>query len=89
MSIELSPPQPKYRGFLILFLGLFIIGTLWVGGAFKTESVAPTKVYTIDGCDLYQFTDNGRKGYFAHCPNGRVATTYDDGKSHIVTERTP
>ena len=79
-------PKTDHRslaGLAIAAAGLLGLVILWPS---NTKSEAPAKLYTVDGCDIYRFTDGGDINYIARCSNGNVATTYDQGRKHAITE---
>ena len=88
MSTQSTSHDPKsdHRSLAILafFGGGIFIAVLGLSGAFGQGNSAPVKLYTVDGCDLYRFVEDGEKNFFARCANGKVATTDADGK-YIVT----
>ena len=79
-------PKTDHRSILILAsLALaVVIGVVAVSGGFKAKSEEPTKLYSVDGCDLYRFVDKRETGHFVRCDNGKASTSVN-GK-HIITE---
>lgn len=46
------------------------------------------KLFTVDGCTVYRFSDGGNSIYFSNC-NGQTQYDYSDGKtSHRVQSLT-
>ncbi len=91
MSAQSTSHDPKtdHRSLVIIaVIGLgSLIAIAGANGAFEPTSAAPTKLYSVDGCDLYRFEDNSETGYFARCSNGKASTSVK-GK-HVTTEMVP
>lgn len=81
-------PKTDHRSIIILVsLALAVVIAIAGGTALRSKSEEPTKLYSVDGCDLYRFVDKRETGHFVRCDNGKASTSVK-GK-HIVTEPKP